>query len=62
MMLGGFGLFTPLLIVIAFWIFVIYMVITAVKLMRERNQYLKEIRDELRKSNHGNNASSGDPQ
>lgn len=62
MMLGGFGLFTPLLIVIAFWIFVIYMVITAVKLMRERNQYLKEIRDELRKNNHGNNVSSGDPQ
>lgn len=46
--------FIPFLIYLGFFIFVIYVLITALNLMKQRNEYLKEIRDELKKSNRDN--------
>ena len=41
----------PFLIYIGFFGFVIYAIISSLHLMRQRNEYLKEIRNELKKSN-----------
>ena len=41
----------PFLIYIGFFVFVIYAIISSLHLMRQRNEYLKEIRNELKKSN-----------
>jgi tellurite resistance protein TehA-like permease len=46
--------FIPILLYLAIFLFVLYIVLTIVRLMRERNQYLKDIRDELRKGNNSN--------
>lgn len=46
--------FLPLLIYLGFFILVIYAIISSIVLMRQRNEYLKEIRDELKKSNRDN--------
>lgn len=46
--------FLPLvsiLIFLAIIVFVIYIIVTILKLMKQDNEYLKEIRDELRKNN-----------
>ena len=43
--------YIPILIYLGFFVFVIYSIITCLKLMKERNDHLREIRDELRKSN-----------
>lgn len=47
--------FIPLLIYLGFFALVIYVIITSLNLMRQRNAYLKEIRDELKKNNGFNN-------
>ncbi|MCO7176231.1 autophagy-related protein 27 [Sporolactobacillus kofuensis] len=61
-MMAGFGFgFFSILIIIAFWVFVIYMIIHVVNLMKEHNRYLREIRDELRKDNQSQNESTGEP-
>ncbi len=44
----------PLLIYLGFFIFIVYVVVTILKLMRQKNEYLKEIRDELRINNSVN--------
>jgi len=44
----------PLLMYLGFFIFVVYVVFTFLKLMRQKNEYLREIRDELRKNNSVN--------
>lgn len=41
----------PFLIFIAPYVFVIYAILTSLNLMKQRNEYLKEIRNELKKSN-----------
>ena len=45
----------PLLIYLGFFILVIYAIISSIILMRQRNDYLKEIRDELKKRNNRDN-------
>ena len=45
----------PLLIYLGFLILVIYAIISSIILMRQRNDYLKEIRDELKKHNNRDN-------
>lgn len=42
----------PILINLGILIFSVYVAITALKLMKEKNGYLKEIRDEIKKSNY----------
>jgi len=46
--------FIPLLIYLGFYILVIYAIISTIVLMRQRNEYLKEIRDDLKKRNMSN--------
>ena len=41
----------PFFIYIGFFVFVTYAISTSLKLMRQRNEYLKDIRNELKKSN-----------
>ena len=41
----------PILIYLGLFFFVIYAIITVLRLMREKNVYLKDIRDEMRKGN-----------
>jgi heme exporter protein D len=48
--LGMFGFF-GFLISIAVPIFFIYVAITIMKLMKQKNEYLKDIRNELKKNN-----------
>lgn len=52
---GTFNFLTlaPILIYLAFIIFGIYIAVSILKAMRERNTYLKDIRDEMRKKNVG---------
>lgn len=45
----------PLLIYLGLFILVIYAIISTLILMRRRNDYLKEIRDELKKYNNRDN-------
>lgn len=49
-MFSIFGLFS-VLIWLAVPVFVIYVAITIINLMKQKNEYLMEIRDELRKNN-----------
>ncbi len=42
----------PILIYLGILIFAIYVAITILKLMKQKNEYLKEIRDEIRKNNN----------
>lgn len=39
----------PILIYLGLFIFVIYAIVTVLRLMKEKNAYLKDIRDEMRK-------------
>ncbi|MEH7180242.1 hypothetical protein [Neobacillus vireti] len=41
----------PILLYLGILVFAIYVVITILKLMKQRNEYLKEIRDEIKKNN-----------
>ena len=41
----------PILIYFGIFVFAIYVVLTILNLMKQRNEYLKEIRDEIKKSN-----------
>ena len=54
-MITTFLSFLPLLIYLGFFILVIYAIISSIILMRQRNDYLKEIRDELKKHNNRDN-------
>ncbi len=49
-----FFTFLPLLIYFAFFGFVIYAIIATLNAMKQRNEYLREIRNELKKSNQDN--------
>ncbi|MDQ0270548.1 hypothetical protein [Cytobacillus purgationiresistens] len=49
-----FGLFN-LLVYIGIFIFAIYVAVTIMKTSKQRNEFLKEIRDELRKHNNHKN-------
>ncbi len=53
-MMGLFGMFN-ILIYLGLLIFGIYYVITTIKSMKQRNEYLKAIRDELKEQNRTNN-------
>ena len=44
----------PIFLYVGILIFAIYTVLTILKLMKQRNEYLKEIRDELKQSNGSN--------
>ena len=44
----------PFLIYIGFFFFIIYFFISILNYMRQRNDVLKELRDELKKSNRDN--------
>lgn len=44
----------PILINLGILIFSIYIAVTILKLMKQKNEYLREIRDELRKNNSVN--------
>jgi len=44
--------FVNILIYLAVAVFAIYVVITIITLMKQRNDYLKEISEELKKSNN----------
>ncbi|QOS99287.1 hypothetical protein JNUCC42_00285 [Brevibacterium sp. JNUCC-42] len=50
----GFAFFGMLNVLIYFGVifFIIYSVVTVIKAMKQKNEILKEIRDELRKNNN----------
>lgn len=50
-MMALFGVFN-MLIYLGLIVFAIYVVITIINLMKQRNDYLRDIRDELSKSNN----------
>ena len=45
-----FGLIS-ILVYLGIIVFIIYVALTILKLMKQKNEYLKEIRDEIKKSN-----------
>ncbi|WP_455675977.1 hypothetical protein [Pradoshia sp.] len=46
--------FIPLLINLGILIFSVYVAVTIIKIMKQKNEYLREIRDEMRKNNRVN--------
>ncbi|MGG1268373.1 hypothetical protein [Brevibacillus laterosporus] len=52
--MDGFAFFGMLNVLIYFGVifFIIYSVVTVIKTMKQKNEILKEIRDELKKSNN----------
>lgn len=44
----------PILINLGILIFAIYFAVTILKIFKQKNEYLKEIRDELKKNNRVN--------
>lgn len=49
--MASFGI-VSILIYLGLFVFGIYVVITIIRLMKQRNDYLKDIREELKKSNN----------
>lgn len=41
----------PILFYLAIFLFVVYAIAVSLRLMKERNQYLRDIRDEMRQDN-----------
>jgi hypothetical protein len=50
-----FGIYIYLLIILGAFSFIFYVLFTVLKSMKLRNEYLKDIRDELRKTNNEKN-------
>lgn len=50
MVISYFLVIIPILIYSGIFVFAIYIVLTILNLMKQRNEYLKEIRDDIKKS------------